>query len=132
MQNELERYGKALIVDGHSFPSQSLPYDQDQSVPRPEFCIGTDPFHTPVALSQATARSIKKMGHSVGMNWPYAGTIVPKVLYQQDRRVASIMIEVNRSLYMDELTGTRTGRFGIMKEQIQTILDSIRQLHEQA
>ncbi len=53
-------------------------------------------------------------------------------LYQKDRRVASIMIEVNRNLYMDELAGTKTGRFETTKEQIQTVLDSIGQLHEQA
>lgn len=132
VQNELEKYGKALIVDCHSFPSQPLPCDRDQSVPRPEFCIGTDPFHTPMALIQATARNIKKMGHSVGTNWPYAGTIVPMALYQKDRRVASIMIEVNRNLYMDELAGTKTSRFETIKEQIETVLDSIGQLHEQA
>jgi N-formylglutamate amidohydrolase len=85
-----------------------------------------------MALIQAAAQSIKKMGHSVGINWPYAGTIVPMALYQKDRRVASVMIEVNRNLYMDELAGTRTGRFETIKEQIQTVLDSIRQVHQQA
>ena len=36
---ELEKYGKALIVDCHSFPSHPLQCDRDQSIPRPEFCI---------------------------------------------------------------------------------------------
>ena len=48
--NELANSGEALIVDCHSFPSYPLPCDADQSIPRPSFCIGTDPFHTPDPL----------------------------------------------------------------------------------
>jgi N-formylglutamate amidohydrolase len=132
VKNELEKYGKALIVDCHSFPSQPLPCDENQSIPRPEFCIGTDPFHTPRALIQATERSIEQMGYSVGINRPYAGSMVPMAFYEKDRRVASIMIEVNRSLYMDELAGTKTGRFDTIKEQIQALLGSIRESQQQA
>ena len=132
VKNELEKHGKALIVDCHSFPSQPLPCDNDQSIPRPEFCIGTDSFHTPRALIQVTAQSIKKMGYSVGINRPYAGSMVPMAFYKKDRRVASIMIEVNRSLYMDELTGTKTSRFDPIKEQIQILLDLIREFQRKA
>lgn len=126
------KYGLALIVDCHSFPSQSLPCDEDQSVPRPEFCIGMDSFHTPRALVQATTRRIKAMGYSLRINRPYAGTIVPMAFYQQDRRVVSIMIEINRSLYMDESTGRKTSQFDTIKEQVQTLLASIRELQQQA
>jgi N-formylglutamate amidohydrolase len=132
VKDELEKYGKALIVDCHSFPSQPLPCDENQSIPRPESCIGMDSFHTPRALIQATARSIKKMGYSVGIDRPYAGSVVPMIFYRKDRRVASIMVEVNRSLYMDELAGTKTGRFDTIKEQIRTLLGSIREFQQQA
>ena len=123
---------KALIVDCHSFPSQPLPCDEDQSMPRPEFCIGTDTFHTPRALIQATERSIERMGYSVEINRPYAGSLVPMAFYGIDRRVTSIMLEVNRSLYLDEGAGTKLGRFDTIKEQIQTLLGSIRQFQQQA
>lgn len=127
VRNELVKYGKALIVDCHSFPSRPLPCDENQSIPRPEFCIGTDSFHTPGALIRATVRSIKKVGYSVGIDHPYAGTMVPMAFYRKDRRVASIMIEVNRSLYMDELAGTKADRFHAIKEQMQILLASIRE-----
>jgi N-formylglutamate deformylase len=127
VKGELEKHGKALIVDCHSFPSRPLPCDQNQSILRPDFCIGTDPFHTPSALMKVTTQSIMKMGYSVGINQPYAGSIVPTACYKKDQRVASIMIEVNRSLYMDELTGTKTSRFDSIKEQLQTLLILIRE-----
>jgi N-formylglutamate deformylase len=131
MRNELENCGKALIVDCHSFPSKPLPCDIDQSIPRAEFCIGTDSFHTPRALIQITARSIKKMGYSVGINKPYSGSLVPIAFYKKNRRVASIMIEVNRSLYMDELVGTKTGRFNHVKGNIQTLVGLIGEFQQQ-
>ena len=130
VKDELEQYGRALIADCHSFPSQPLPCEENQSIPRPEFSVGTDSFHTPRPLIEATAQSIKKMGYSMGINRPYAGSMVPMAFYKKDRRVASIMIEVNRSLYMDELAGTKADRFDIIKEQIQTLLASIRRFQQ--
>jgi N-formylglutamate deformylase len=122
MNDELERYGKALIVDCHSFPSHPLPCDMDQSTPRPDFCIGTDPFHTPVELIHITERTIKGSGYTVGINWPYSGSLVPRPFYKSDYRVASIMIEVSRSLYMDELTGEKNIQFDGIKGVILTLL----------
>jgi N-formylglutamate deformylase len=127
VKEELEKHGKALIVDCHSFPSQPLPCEEDQSIPRPAFCIGVDAFHTPMALVEAMVRRIQEMGYRVGINRPYAGTLVPMAYHKKDRRVASIMLEVNRSLYMDEWAGTKTARFDTIKEQIQTLLGSIRE-----
>jgi N-formylglutamate deformylase len=131
-QNELDRHGRALIVDCHSFPSEPLPCDRDQTSPRPEFCIGTDPFHTPAALIESTARHIRERGYSVEIDRPYAGTMVPMAFYQKDRCVASIMIEVNRRLYMDELAGTKTGGFGVIREYVQILLSSIWEFQQQA
>jgi len=120
--NELAKYGKALIVDCRSFPSHPLPFDADQSTPRPDFCIGTDSFHTRNELIQITERTIKGSGYSVGIDWPYSGALVPVDFYKKDHRVASIMIEVNRRLYMDELTGAKNIGFDVIKGVIQTLL----------
>jgi len=125
VKSEIDKTGKALIVDCHSFPSYPLPCDNDQSIPRPDFCIGTDSFHTPEALIRVTEQVIKKMSFSVGINQPYSGALVPMVFYKQDKRVISIMIEIKRSLYMDELNGMKTSGFDQSKELIQSILEAI-------
>jgi N-formylglutamate amidohydrolase len=127
VEGELARTGKALIVDCHSFPSRPLPCDQDQWVPRPQFCLGTDALHTPEALVRAVSTNLVEMGYSVGMNQPYAGTMVPKDFWQTDQRVGSIMIEVNRSLYLDEETAAKTDEFRTLQSQIHGLLSLIRE-----
>jgi N-formylglutamate deformylase len=61
------------------------------------------------------------------MNRPYPGTLVPVAFYKKDSRVASIMIEVNRGLYMDEKTGRKTRAFDPVKERVQSLLSSLSQ-----
>ena len=125
VEKELSKYGSALIVDCHSFPSHPLPCDVDQTVPRPPFCIGKAAFHTPDHLVERAEQTLMKLGHVPLINRPYIGSIVP-ASYDDDPRVLSIMIEVNRSLYMDEIKGTRRADFAPIREQVGFLLSSIR------
>lgn len=100
-RERLDLFGRCLIADCHSFSGTLLPYEEDRDPERPDICIGTDPFHTPEPLALKLGDAFRAMGYTVRYNRPYAGAIVPLVYYQKDERVASIMIEVNRSLYMD-------------------------------
>lgn len=98
VQQALDVHGNAWIIDCHSYPNIPLPPDLDQSRPRPDLCIGTDPYHTPAIAIDACMSFFRNANMSVALNRPYQGTIVPLSMYQQDRRVYSIMIEVNRRL----------------------------------
>ena len=90
----LHKYGKCLIIDGHSFFQKSKKRN-------PDFDIGTDSFHTPNGLCYAVCEKVKELGFSVKVNTPYAGAITPIKHYQKDKRVFSIMFEVNRKLYIN-------------------------------
>jgi N-formylglutamate deformylase len=107
----VERCGICLIVDCHSFPSVALPYELDQTSHRADICIGTDVFHTPSVVRDAIVVAAQKEGYSVIVDAPFAGALVPLASYQKDRHVLSVMIEVNRHLYMDENTGLKTPDF---------------------
>ena len=124
----LKAEGRCLMVDCHSFPNTPLPCDLDQAVPRPDFCIGTDPYHTPKALRELVVQSIRTMGYSVDLNRPYSGSLVPSEFYLKDQRVISIMIEVNRILYLDEAAGTKSGSFNRVKSLIDSVLISLRDI----
>jgi N-formylglutamate deformylase len=93
----LEQHGQCLIIDCHSFPAQPLPYELDRN--RPDICIGTDTYHTSTELKDYLFTAFKELGYNVAIDSPFSGTIVPLKHYHKDKRVASVMIEVNRSLY---------------------------------
>jgi N-formylglutamate amidohydrolase len=107
----IARWGACLVVDCHSFPSHPLPYELDQSPDRPEICLGTDEFHSPPELVSAALRIFRGAGFEVQLNRPFAGAIVPAAHYRCDQRVMALMVEVNRSLYMDEVSGERLPTF---------------------
>lgn len=101
----VERYGRCLVIDGHSFPANALPYEgSDQSLDRPDICIGSDSFHTPQALEQAFVDAFDRGGWRVAVNEPFAGALVPASRYRTDPRVEAVMVEVNRKLYLDPVS----------------------------
>ena len=117
--------GRCLIVDCHSFASVALPYELNQDPERPDICIGTDGFHTPARLTEFVCDAFRTVGYSVAVNRPFAGTIVPMAYYGVDARVSSVMIEVNRGLYMDEGTGARSNRLDAVAESVASTLERL-------
>jgi len=71
---------------------------------------------------------IEKVGWTYEVNRPFSGTIVPIDFYRKDKRVSSIMVEVNRRLYMDEGTGEKSTSFEDCLKRIGVIMAGIRQL----
>ena len=61
-------------------------------------------------------------GLSVSVNAPFAGALVPLSRYRRDRRVASVMVEVNRRLYMDETTGAALQSLSRMRDILREFL----------
>lgn len=102
---------RVLILDCHSFPPTPLPYESVQIPVRPDICIGTDGFHTPAVITQALVTHFQSKGYVVGLNTPFSGSIVPLTYYQKDPRVSSVMIEINRALYLNTLTGQKSSGF---------------------
>lgn len=121
---ELNRKGRALIVDCHSFPTKPWYVEIDRHTPRPEFCIGTDRYHTPPELTEQLIQVIRSHGRSVEIDHPYAGSIVPTAYYQKDKRVVSVMIEVRRDLYMDEETGKKNATFDSCRQFVTEVLQA--------
>jgi len=129
IESEVERilgqFDRCLIIDCHSFPSKPLPYELDQDLNRPKICFGTDSFHTPKELIGAALSFCEANGIKVAIDKPFAGSYVPIEYLGKDERVSSIMIEVNRGLYMNEETGIKSTRFIRTKELISNIVHNI-------
>lgn len=98
----LEQHGQVIIIDVHSYPRVALPYERDHSQARPEICIGSCGYHTPKVLEKYLVEAFQHEGFDVGLNTPFAGTLIPSKYWQKDKRVIGFMIEVRRDVYMDE------------------------------
>ena len=117
--------GKALIIDCHSYPSRPFIRDMDQREPRPDFNIGISEFHTPKAWIDASMQYFNERGFSLGVDWPYSGTMVPLKHLNQNPNVHSIMLEVNRDLYLDGHGTGKTDRYDEIKSVVGGWLEMI-------
>jgi N-formylglutamate deformylase len=114
----LDRFGRCMVLDAHSFATTPLPAERDRSPDRPDVCIGTDAFHTPQALVRSLAGTLGAEGFSVEVDRPFAGALVPLRWYRRDPRVASVMLEVRRGTCMDEATGEPLQAFGDVADRL--------------
>lgn len=118
----LERFGRCLVLDCHSFPSVALPYElATPASARPDICIGTDEFHTNAKLADAFFSAFQRTGWHVSLNAPFSGALVPASRYRKDDRVQSVMVEVNRRLYLHEPDATLKSDFAQTAQVIRQI-----------
>lgn len=123
---QLEQFGKATIVDCHSFPQIPIIRALDKSDFRPDFNIGTDAFHTSQKLIDLSIDFFNERGFSLGVDRPYSGSIVPMNYYQQNKNVQSIMLEINRKLYLNEPSNEKSKSYPEIKKVVQEFLEIIR------
>jgi N-formylglutamate amidohydrolase len=102
--DRLLRTGRAVVLDVHSYPTESLPYELHGDGPRPPVCLGSDPFHTPADLLAAAEEEFAGFG-GTEVNSPFGGAYVPLQYYGSDPRVTALMIEIRRDVYMREPGG---------------------------
>jgi N-formylglutamate amidohydrolase len=124
----LEQFGRATIVDCHSFPDKPLNRAIDKSSFRPDFNIGTAVFHTPRKWIEASKTFFQEKGYSLGIDRPYDGTIVPMNYYKKDKNVQSIMLEINRRLYLQEPSKEKSVHYQKTKQVVQEFLNLIRKI----
>jgi N-formylglutamate amidohydrolase len=128
VKTSLEQTKSCLILDCHSFPSSPLTRAIIQDEIRPDFNIGTDSYHTPKNIIDESINFFETNGYTLGVDTPYSGSIVPMEYYQKDPRVASIMLEVNRGLYLKENTNEKSENYKKTKEIVQGYMNLLRSL----
>ena len=59
-----------------------------------------------------SSRQSEADSYSVAVDTPFSGALVPLSSYRKDHRILSVMIEVNRRLYMEEKSGKKKRGLG--------------------
>lgn len=97
----VNKYGKCLIIDLHSF-SDEFVEKMFNYRDNPDICIGYDSNFTDKDTLIFLQEHFTKYGYSVNVNYPYCGTIVPnKYFNNHNSKVNSVMIEINKRIYLD-------------------------------
>ena len=117
--------GVVQLIDCHSFSSKPLKYEDNPDSIRPDFCLGTNHQIKDKPIMKILKNYIEGEGYSFDINNPFSGSILPNNYFNEDR-VQSIMIEVNRKLYMNEKTGKKIQSFLKTKKIIKEIINLIR------
>ncbi len=120
----LEAFGKCFIIDGHSFPSVPLPYENPNSN-RPDICVGYDSFHASKGVITKVKNISDVNNYTSGDNEPFSGSYVPLKYFQKESTVKSLMVEIRRGTYMDESTGSKSKQYDQTKNLITEVIKEI-------
>jgi N-formylglutamate amidohydrolase len=115
---KLERHGLCTLIDCHSFSDRSY-WFLDVDFPLPDICIGYDGFHRDDELVEAIESVFE--GYEIRYNDPYDGSLVPLEYYKRDERVRSVMIEINKRLYLEEDNRSKSAGFAAVRERIERL-----------
>ena len=63
--------------------------------------MGIDEFHTPSILVELFTSYLTELGYTIAINNLFSATLVPLHYYHKTTELKSIMIEVNRKLYLN-------------------------------
>jgi len=122
-KKRLDKYNKCTIIDCHSF-SDNRYWFQDKNIVFPDICIGFDNIHIDKDLVEIIKDEFRE--YQIGINMPYSGSLVPNAYWQVDNRVKSVMIEINKRLYVESDNITKNKNFNKIKEKLDNILERIK------
>ncbi|MEL7109990.1 MAG: N-formylglutamate amidohydrolase [Pseudomonadota bacterium] len=125
LQSQIEQlkqdWSDVVIIDCHSMPSR-----QPGKSSMPDIVLG-DRFGSSCSarLTSQVERRCRREGLSVTRNAPYAGGYTTRRYGRPRRGVHVLQIEINRALYMNELTVEKSTGFDRTKAQVATIIEDI-------
>lgn len=120
------RHGVSYHIDCHSMPARGDSSSEDGPVDRADFIVGDrdgttcDPGFTTLIVDH-----LRTAGYDVAINDPYKGVELVKRYSDPFAGRHSVQLEVNRRLFMDEVTLAKTEDYLRMEQTIATLCQAI-------
>jgi N-formylglutamate amidohydrolase len=132
LESTRKRFGMAILIDCHSMPSA---YMGQPPGGRPHFVLG-DRFGAScdAKLTRFIRDVLQRAGYDVQINRPYAGGFITEHYGSPGRCVHALQLEINRALYLDEATLSRSKGFPklvrVLSEMAAQVFDTLPVLLE--
>ena len=122
-EEKLSLYGKCTVIDCHSFSNERY-WFHDANLVLPDICIGFEDNHVDKKLVAIIQEEFKE--YNIGINTPYMGSLVPTNYWGKDFRVKSVMIEINKRLYLEADNVTKSENFDSIKCKLNNIMEILK------
>ena len=121
-----DRFGFCILVDCHSMPSTGLPVDIESGGHAIDVVLGDRGGISCAAKVTDTVDAVlSDLGYRVTRNNPYAGGFTTQHYGAPGNGIHAIQIEINRAIYMDEVTLQRRKGFGQLKADLNAMIRHI-------
>jgi len=114
-----QTFGFCILIDCHSMPSSGLPLDSTGHSRVVDMVLGDRTgLSCHQAVTDAVEDFLRAQGYHSLRNNPYAGGFTTQHYGDPGNGIHALQIEINRNLYMDEMTLQRRGTFTKLRTDV--------------
>jgi len=126
LDERYRRFGAVWYLNCHSMPAVGDVMSDDPGRERAEFVLGDrDGTTCEPEFTAFVAATLSAMGYEVAINDPYKGVELVRKHGRPAERRHSLQIEINRRLYMDEVSLARTAGFGALQADLVRLIEAL-------
>ncbi len=119
-------FGQSILIDCHSMPHEAMDAITRTGIRRPNIVLG-DRFGTSAseAIMAHVEHAFTKAGFVVTRNTPFAGAYITQTYGNPTKGQHAIQIEIDRSLYMNEILVRPNGNFTTFQRLLTQVIRNI-------
>jgi len=126
LDERYRRFGVVWHLNCHSMPAVGDVMSDDPGRERAEFVLGDrDGTTCEPEFTAFVAATLSAMGYEVAINDPYKASSWCARHGRPAERRHSLQIEINRRLYMDEVSLARTAGFGALQADLVRLIEAL-------
>ncbi len=119
-------FGAVWHIDCHSMPAVGDPNADDPGRARADFVLGDrDGTTCEPAFTRIVGETLRNLGYGVALNDPYKGVELVRKHGRPAENRHSLQLEVNRRLYMDEVTLVPNDGYAKLERDLEKLLSAV-------
>ena len=120
------RHGQAVLIDCHSMPHEAMNGVARSGMRRPDIVLG-DRFGAAASgeVVDRVEAAFAAAGFAVTRNTPFAGAYITQAYGRPSRGQHAVQIEIDRSLYMNEVLIRPNGDFEAVQAALQQVVSEV-------